>query len=71
MKKTILATAITALFATTAVQAATVYEKDGTTVKVYGDIEVYAGNTTDESTGSIIELDDSILEPYEKLGIVY
>ena len=59
MKKTILATAITALFATTAVQAATVYEKDGTTVKVYGDIEVYAGNTRDDSTGSIIALDDA------------
>ena len=59
MKKTILATAITALFAATAAQAATVYEKDGTTVEVYGDIEVYAGNTIDDSTGSLIELDDA------------
>lgn len=59
MKKTILATAITALFAATTVQAATVYEKDGTIVDVYGDIEVYGGHGTEEGSGTFIELDDA------------
>ena len=59
MKKTILATAITALFAATTVQAATVYEKDGTTVDVSGDIGIYAGNMISEDEGTLIAVDDA------------
>ncbi|GLS92261.1 porin [Psychromonas marina] len=58
MKKTILALAVTGLFATTA-QAATIYEADGVQVNVYGDIEVGFLNTTSEDTDVVIHIDDA------------
>lgn len=57
MKKTILATAITALFAASA-QAATVYDKDGVTVELYGDTEVVFMDGLDEA-GSEIDIQDT------------
>lgn len=59
MKKTLLATAITALFATTAAQAATVYEKDGAQMDIYGDVEVMFKNDISEDSGTQIHLDDA------------
>lgn len=58
MKKTILAAAITTLFAATA-HGATVYEADGTTVGVFGDSEVAIVKGTDKDSSSIIDIQDA------------
>lgn len=57
MKKTILATAITALFATSA-QAASIYDKDGTTVDLTGTVQVYAGQPIYDDAGIFIDTAD-------------
>ncbi|AGH82291.1 porin-like protein H [Psychromonas sp. CNPT3] len=61
MKKTILAIAITGLFAATAAQAATVYEADGVTIDLYGDVEVQYLNDTakDSDKDGVILIDDA------------
>ena len=48
MKKTILAMAITGLFAATAAQAATVYDADGVTLQINGDVKVNYGSDVRE-----------------------
>lgn len=48
MKKTILALAMTSLFATS-VYSATVYEKDDILVKIFGDTEVVYSNSLDKT----------------------
>nr|QXF14425.1 porin-like protein H [uncultured bacterium] len=58
MKKTILATAITALFASTAAQAASIYDKDGMTVELSGDVEIVAMQPVD-SDGTTIAVDEA------------
>jgi len=59
MKKTILATMLTSLFAATAAQSATVHDSDGLKLDVFGDIEVQYINDIDEEDGAIIHLDDA------------
>ena len=59
MKKTILAIAITGLFAATAAQAATVYDADGVTVNLYGDVEVQYLKGMDKDTDVVINIDDA------------
>lgn len=56
MKKTLLAIAIPALFAASAVNAATVYEKDGQKFDVYGRAQVnYYNDAASDSSGSTVE----------------
>jgi len=59
MKKTILAVAMTSLFAATAAQSATVYEKDHLKIDVYGDLEVVYINDQTKGTDPIIDIDDA------------
>ena len=62
MKKTILATMLTSLFAATAAHSATVYDANGTTFEVYGDVEVQARKgtaKTGEDSHKKINLDDA------------
>jgi len=59
MKKTILATALTSLFAATAAQSATIYDADGVTVDVFGDSEVVILNSTAEGDSTYINIDDA------------
>ncbi|RBW47084.1 porin [Psychromonas sp. B3M02] len=59
MKKTILATMLTSLFAATAAHSATVYEADGVTLDVFGDIEVQAAKGTGDDDPKMINLDDA------------
>ena len=62
MKKTILATIVTSLFAATAAHSATVYDANGTTFEVYGDVEVQARKgtaKTGEDSHKKINIDDS------------
>tara|TARA_R110001583_G_scaffold8952_3_gene42266 strand:+ start:11077 stop:12021 length:945 start_codon:yes stop_codon:yes gene_type:complete len=63
MNKKILATAITALLATSA-QAANIYDADGMTVDVSGGIEVFYGNTESDTgnNDNTIEIDDADLK---------
>ena len=63
MKKTLLAIAIPALFAASAVNAATVYEKDGQKFDVYGRAQVNIYN--DAAAGS----NDNTLEGYGRIGL--
>jgi len=58
MKKTILATMLTSLFAVSA-HSATVYDADGVTLDVYGDVEVQAGKSTADDSSKMIRLDDA------------
>ncbi|WP_298942424.1 porin [uncultured Psychromonas sp.] len=58
MKKTILATMLTSLFAVSA-HSATVYDADGMTLDVYGDVEVQAGKGTADGSAKMIKLDDA------------
>ena len=58
MKKTILATMLTSLFAVSA-HSATVYDADGMTLDVYGDVEVQAGKSSAEDSSKMIRLDDA------------
>ena len=56
MKKTLLAIAIPALFAASAANAATVYEKDGQKFDVYGRAQVnYYNDAASDSSGSTVE----------------
>jgi len=59
MKKTILATMLTSLFAATGAHSATMHDADGLTVELYGDVEVQAINTLDEDEGHKIQLDEA------------
>ncbi|WP_417696307.1 porin [Psychromonas sp.] len=59
MKKTILATMLTSLFAATAAHSATVYEADGVTLDLFGDVEVQAAKSTDDGAPKMINLDDA------------
>ncbi|WP_299667958.1 porin [uncultured Psychromonas sp.] len=64
MKKTILATIVTSLFAATAAHSATVYDANGMTFEVYGDVEVQARKgisetTAKDDTAKTINIDDS------------
>jgi len=59
MKKTILATMLTSLFAATAAHSATVYDANGTTFEVYGDVEVQAKKGTEDNSSKIINIDDA------------
>ena len=59
MKKTILATMLTSLFAATAAHSATVYDANGTTFEVYGDVEVQAIKGTDDDSSKMINIDDA------------
>ena len=59
MKKTILATMLTSLFAATAAHSATVYDANGTTFEVYGDVEVQAKKGTADNSSKVINIDDS------------
>jgi len=59
MKKTILATIVTSLFAATAAHSATVYDANGTTFEVYGDVEVQARKGTEDNAHKTINIDDS------------
>ena len=59
MKKTILATMLTSLFAATAAHSATVYDANGTTFEVYGDVEVQAKKGTANNSDKIINIDDA------------
>ena len=58
MKKTLLALAITGLFATTA-QAASIYEKDGVSIDLTGDVEVQLRSDTDGANKNYINIDDA------------
>lgn len=58
MKKTILATMLTSLFAVSA-HSATVYDADGMTLDVYGDVEVQAGKSSADGSAKMIRLDDA------------
>ncbi len=63
MKKTLLAAAVvSALVASTAVSAATVYDKDGTTLNVNGRIEAqwYNAGSSNNMTGAVANNDSSI-----------
>lgn len=59
MKKTILATIVTSLFAATAAHSATVYDANGTTFEVYGDVEVQAKKGTADNSDKVINIDDA------------
>lgn len=59
MKKTILATIVTSLFAATAAHSATVYDANGTTFEVYGDVEVQAKKDTADNSSKVLNLDDA------------
>ncbi|MEJ6078683.1 porin [Vibrio sp. 1-Bac 57] len=59
MKKTILATIVTSLFAATAAHSATVYDANGMTFEVYGDVEVQARKGTEDNAHKTINIDDS------------
>ncbi|MEJ6121975.1 porin [Vibrio sp. 2-Bac 85] len=59
MKKTILATIVTSLFAATAAHSATVYDANGTTFEVYGDVEVQAKKGTADNSSKVINIDDA------------
>ena len=58
MKKTILATMLTSLFAVSA-HSATVYDANGTTFDVYGDVEVQAKKGTADNSDKVISIDDA------------
>ncbi|MGJ8581581.1 MAG: porin, partial [Psychromonas sp.] len=58
MKKTILATMLTSLFAVSA-HSATVYEADGVSLDVFGDVEVQAAKGTGDNDPKMINLDDA------------
>ena len=58
MKKTILAIAITGLFAATAAQAATIYDTDGVKLNIYGDVEVQYYNDNNKTHDAVISIDD-------------
>ncbi len=58
MKKTILALAITTLFAATA-HGATIYSEDDITVSIFGDVEVVAINSLDENEDAAISIDEA------------
>lgn len=59
MKKTILATMLTSLFAATTAHSAMMHDADGISVELYGDVEVQAINTLDEDEGKKIKLDEA------------
>jgi len=59
MKKTILATMLTSLFAATAAHSATVYEADGVTLDLFGDVEIQANKDSNETAHKMIHLDDA------------
>jgi len=59
MKKTILATMLTSLFAATAAHSATVYDANDMTLDVYGDVEVQAQKGTADNSDKIINIDDA------------
>ncbi|WP_413694063.1 porin [Psychromonas sp. KJ10-2] len=59
MKKTILATMLTSLFAATAAHSATVYEADGVTLDLFGDVEIQANKATEDNSAKMIHLDDA------------
>jgi len=59
MKKTILATMLTSLFAATAAHSATVYDANDMTLDVYGDVEVQAKKGTADNSDKIINIDDA------------
>ncbi|MEG3756033.1 porin [Psychromonas arctica] len=59
MKKTILATMLTSLFAATAAHSATVYEADGVTLDLFGDVEIQANKGTEDDAPKMIHLDDA------------
>lgn len=58
MKKTLLAIAITGLFGASA-QAATVYDADGMSVDVFGDLEVRMQKETADGSDLVMKTDDS------------
>jgi len=58
MKKTILATMLTSIFAATA-HGATVYDANGTTLEVYGDVEVQLIKEVADTSDTLINLDDA------------
>lgn len=58
MKKTILATAMTTLFAAST-QAATIYEKNNFTLDLFGDVEIVYLNSLDENESAIIDIDEA------------
>lgn len=59
MKKTILATMLTSLFAATAAHSATVYDANDMTLDVYGDVEVQARKGTEKDAHKMINIDDA------------
>jgi len=59
MKKTILATIVTSLFAATTAHSAMMHDADGISVELYGDVEVQAINTLDEDEGKKIKIDEA------------
>jgi len=59
MKKTILATMLTSLFAATAAHSATVYDANDMTLDIYGDVEVQAGKSAEDNADTMIRLDDA------------
>ena len=59
MKKTILATMLTSLFAATAAHSATVYDANDMTLDVYGDVEVQAKKDTAKDAHKMINIDDA------------
>jgi len=59
MKKTILATMLTSLFAATAAHSATVYDANDMTLDVYGDVEIQAKKGTADNSHKVINIDDA------------
>jgi len=59
MKKTILATMLTSLFAATAAHSATVYDANDMALDVYGDVEIQARKGTEKDAHKMINIDDA------------
>lgn len=59
MKKTILATMLTSLFAATTAYSATMHDADGITLELFGEIELQYVNDLEEDEDAIIDIDEA------------
>ena len=59
MKKTILATVLTSLFAATTAHSAMMHDADGISVELYGEIEIQYLNKLNEDEDAVLEINDA------------
>ena len=59
MKKTILATVLTSLFAATTAHSAMMHDADGISVELYGEVELQYVNDTAEGEDAVIDIDEA------------